>query len=189
MSSTWGYAVPVTEEVLAMRGRGGGCKKKKKKSWWGFLSALFSCMYLSACGLQKSSPEGPLGLVLSDTVITGQRTNVVVYKLENKKGIVFLFLVSERQRVWLCTYLLEVKWSIKKIGWPINQIRQQQINEERLVESQTQERIYDFTACHCTLCLKSLWFFYLMMIIFHFFFFLVLFICLFLHYMKARLVW
>lgn len=156
MSSAWGYAVPVTEEVLAMRGRGGGCTK----SWWGFLSALFSYMYLSACGLQKSSPEGPLGLVLSDTVITGQRTNVVVYKTENKKELCFFFSFQSG-RECDCAHIYW-KWNDPlKNGWPINQIWQQRVNEERLVESQIQERIYDFTACHCTLCLKSSWFFFL----------------------------
>lgn len=153
MSSAWGYAVPVTEEVLAMRGRGGGCRK----SWWGFLSALFSHMYLSACGLQKSSPEGPLGLVLSDTVITGQRTNVVVYKTENKKELCFFFSFQSGRE---CDCAHKRSDPLKN-GWPINQIWQQRVNEERLVESQIQERIYDFTACHCTVCLKSSWFFFL----------------------------
>lgn len=153
MSSTWGSAVPVTEEVLAMRGRGGGCRK----SWWGFLSALFSYMYLSACGLQKSSPEGPLGLVVSDTVITGQRTNVVVYKTENKKELCFFFSFQSGRE---CDCAHKRSDPLKN-GWPINQIWQQRVNEERLVESQIQERIYDFTACHCTVCLKSSWFFFL----------------------------
>lgn len=85
MSSTWGY-YPVTEEVLATEGRGGGCTK----SWWGFLFALFSYMNLSACGLQNSSPESLLGFLLSDIVITGQHTNVVqdwnaVSEIDKKK--------------------------------------------------------------------------------------------------------
>lgn len=70
-----------------MRGRGGGYTNAR----WGFLSALFSYMYLSACGLQNSSPESPVGLVVSDFVITGQHTNVAVYKTENKKKSCFFF--------------------------------------------------------------------------------------------------
>lgn len=75
MSSAWGYVTPVSAEVLAMS----GCRK----SWWGLVSALFFCMYLSACGLQNTSPEGPLGHIPSDTVITGQYTNIMVYKTQN----------------------------------------------------------------------------------------------------------
>jgi len=111
MSSTWGYAIPVTEEVLAMRGRG-GCTK----SWWGFLSALFSYMYLSVCGLQNSSPEGPTG-----THSVWHCHYWTAYKccgLQDwkHKEIVFLFLISGWQRLCLCTYLLEVKWSIKEMA-------------------------------------------------------------------------
>lgn len=57
----------------------------------GFHRAWFSRVYLSACGLQNSSPENPLGLVVSDIVITGQHTTVVVYKTENKKKSCFSF--------------------------------------------------------------------------------------------------
>lgn len=134
MSSTWGYAIPVTEEVLAMRGRGGGCTN----AWWGFLSALFSYMYLSACGLQNSSPESPLGLVLSDIVITGQHTNVVVYKIENKEKSCFFFsfqrgsvivhiftgseMIHEKWLTYQSNLALASKWK-KKACWLVSNQR------------------------------------------------------------------
>lgn len=128
MSSTWGYAILVTEEVLARRDRGGGCTKP----WWGLLSALFSSMFLTARGLQNVSPESPRGLVLSDIVITGQHTNVVVYKIDNKKELCFFFLFSERRRGRTHIYW---KWNDPwKNGWPINQIWQRHVKEIRLVD-------------------------------------------------------
>lgn len=78
-------------------------------------------MYLSACGRQNSSPEGPLGLVLSDIVITGQHTNVVVYKIEDKEKSCFFFSF---QRGSVIVHIFSG-------GEMIHEKWQQQVNEKK----------------------------------------------------------
>lgn len=166
MSSTWGYAIPVTEQVLAMRGRGGGCTK----SWWGFLSALFSYMYLSACGLQNSSPENPLGLVLSDIVITGQHTNVVVYKIENKKKSCFFFSFQEGSvivHIFTGSEMIHEKW----LTHQSNLATASKWRKACWLDSNPKEDLWFFCLPQCTLFVSGFIVFLFFMIFFHILFF------------------
>lgn len=164
MSSTWGYAILVTEQVLAMRTRGGDCTK----SWWGFLSALFSYMYLSACGLQNSSPESPLGLVWHCHYWTTYKCcGLQDWK---QKEIVFLFLISGRHRD--CAHIYWKRNDPWKMADPsIKSGNSKQMKKGLLIRLKPKRGfMIHLPATLHTLFLSS-WFFCFFMIFFHILFF------------------
>lgn len=86
-------------------------------------------MYLSVCGLHNLSPERPSGLPLSDSVITGQHTKVVVNETENKdkqcsfflRGRVTAHIFTGRETIYGKTVDLSIKFSkYEKIDWWIS---------------------------------------------------------------------